>query len=260
MNPILTRGLAAGALTASLAAQSNAFYLYYTEDRTYVPSLTLGGGHTYLNPENVYKIDSSSTEAIDAENLIEAGWPAWSVSRSSSDAPGEVAVSNYSALQYYDGSGHVTDAGAQLEFDYISSHSSFPYYRFVHVIYASDASGPYLDPTPGNDYYPFYYTEEENLERRSGTHYYFGDEPSRVYDGSQAIGWAGALFLVEWYSAFGQNALVIHDGVYWGWNTIGTGESDLWGGGGGASVPEPGTLVALVALTASAMRMRRPRT
>lgn len=266
MNKGLTRVLAVGAFTFALAAQSNAVYLYYTEDRSYIPAVSGGGGYTYLDPDHVYRTLGTHSQAEDAEELFEAGWPSWNVSRSSTDAPGEIAVSAYEAWQEYSG-GYVTTAGGHLQFDYISTDSSYANYRFVQIVYTNTplggATSPYIDPGVDPDSLPFYWDEGYNSSQRSGSHYTFIDYPSRSYNGSNAIGWAGALYLVEWTQPGGVNTLVIRDGVYWGWRTIGNGGNEFWGGGedpSGDAVPEPGTLAALAVGIAAATRKRRSRT
>lgn len=70
---------------------------------------------------------------------------------------------------------------------------------------------------------------------------------------------AAALFSAEWTQPGGGNTLVIRDGLWWGWRTIGPGGNDFWGGGDDASVPEPGTLVAIVAFAAAATRKGRTK-
>ena len=262
MNKRLTRVLAVGALIFSLAAQSNAVGLYYLENATYIPTESGGGGYTYLDPQYATHITSSSYQAVDAENLIEAGWPTWNVSRGS-DAPGNIEISWHAARQWYNSSGAVTTAGGDLKCDYIGTLPSFANYRWIQVIYTNSppggASSPYLDPVPNSDILPFYWDEQENITNRVGMHYKFEDGPYRAYNGSPAISWNGALFLAEWTQPGGGTTLVIRDGLWWGWRTIGPGGNDFWGGGNDASVPEPGTLVAIVAFAAAATRKGRTK-
>jgi hypothetical protein len=223
--------LLTGVLSASAA---HAFHFYYTEDRIYVPSVSGRGGCTYLDPDHVYRILGTHTQAKDVEGLVEAGWPSWDVSRSSTDAPGDAAVSVYAAYQHCTG-GYVDTAGTQLSFNYISPDSSFADDRFIQIIHYNGAS-PSIDAGGQPDSVPFYDDESLNQTARNSDHYYFTDSLTRAYNGSNAMAWAEALYLVEVTHPNGGNKIGIRDGAYWGLRTIGNSGSDMVGGWAASTV------------------------
>lgn len=256
-------------LASVLVSSAQSFVLSYAPDRIYVPKVMWPVGTCELAPDHVWQIGGTSTQAQTARQLALQQHPNWTVTCSGEEAPGQVVVKDYEAwLQGRNGS--VVRAGALLEFDYLSTSPSLSSYRFLQIIYTNSpyagATSPYIDPFEADDELPFYWTGDEEDDYRGPGSYTFFDSPYRGYDGTYAITWAAALFLTQYDAA--QNSLVIRDGVYWGWGTVGVAEPTpgLWSPdkyapvdkmGKFATVPEPTSLVTLVIGALALMRRGR---
>ncbi len=224
-----------------------AFTLSFAQNWDYQFQENDGTRHINVDPQYPQYLGSGSSQAYVAKSLIQAGWPGWTVSVSSTATDGTASVTIYR--------GDLEPDLARAKFNLVfTGDPLWSIYRFVQVVWTNDPAGgatsPYLDPSPNDDTLPFYYTEEQDVLQRNGNNYQFYDNTHRGYDGSQAIQWHAAMFLVEKTNVGPYVFVSIYDGVYWGYETVGN-----TGGGGGeivelessSPVPEPATLLSVCA-------------